>query len=183
MISTSGLKGRKSCGCERKKWTFNAAGKRYGSLVVVKKIKQENGHPVYLFRCDCGETITRRLTDVCRKWADKNGCPNCYLNIFQRGETDMKKANQNPRLNPVIQTHLNKLRLKWKSTIVPRTKFPDFTGGIYSKNYMANQDAAGTGPKDAFKIGNRVVYPIESVLDWLGERMASVDQKYENINR
>lgn len=61
---------------------------------------------------------------------------------------------------------------KWPSTFVARTSIPDFTGGVYSVGYLANQDSEGKGPKGAFRIGKQIAYPVDSLTDWLISRLA-----------
>ena len=85
--------------------------------------------------------------------------------------------------NPIIKEHLNHLKNSWGSTVVARSKFGDFSGGAYSAGYMANLDSKGQGPEDAFMFGNKKMYPVESAIKWLADRMKSVDQKYCNINQ
>lgn len=60
---------------------------------------------------------------------------------------------------------------KWPSTFVSRTQVPQFTGGTYSDRTMANRDSDGDGPAGAFKIGRNVVYPVDSLCDWLINRI------------
>lgn len=64
---------------------------------------------------------------------------------------------------------------KWPSTIVARTQVPQFTGGAYSDRTMANRDSDGDGPSGAFKIGRNVVYPVDSLCDWLISRIEAED--------
>lgn len=55
--------------------------------------------------------------------------------------------------------------------IVSRKAIRDFTGGIYTTAYLANMDALGTGPSEKFKIGKKVVYTKDSVIEWLKNRI------------
>ncbi len=64
---------------------------------------------------------------------------------------------------------------KWPTSFVPRPKFPDFSGGLYSTGYLANLDSSGKGPKGAFRIGRQICYPVESVCDWLIERIGATE--------
>ena len=44
---------------------FDYTGKRYGSLVAVKKVKVNNhGNTSWLFKCDCGATVVRQYSNV-----------------------------------------------------------------------------------------------------------------------
>jgi len=59
----------------------------------------------------------------------------------------------------------------WPSTFVARSKVPEFTGGAYSVGTLANKDSDGSGPKGMFRIGRQVCYPVDSLCDWLIERL------------
>ncbi len=62
-----------------------------------------------------------------------------------------------------------RLKEKWPSAIVARTEIAAFTGGVLSEKYCANLDCQGLGPK-RIKVGNRVCYPIDSLIEWLEGR-------------
>jgi hypothetical protein len=55
----------------------------------------------------------------------------------------------------------------WRSSFVARTQISEFTGGLYSPQYMSNLDGKGLGIKNSFKIGRKICYPVVSVVDWL----------------
>lgn len=59
---------------------------------------------------------------------------------------------------------------KWPSSIVARTEVGRFSGGALNSKTMANLDCSGNGPKGAFKVGRRVVYPVESLIIFLREQ-------------
>jgi hypothetical protein len=59
---------------------------------------------------------------------------------------------------------------KWPSSLVARSQMKSFSGGLYSPGTMANADSEGTGPKGAFCIGRKKVYPVESLCEWLIEK-------------
>lgn len=40
-------------------------------------------------------------------------------------------------------------------------------GGIITAKTLANADSAGEGPLGAFQVGRQVVYPTESLVNWL----------------
>jgi len=65
---------------------------------------------------------------------------------------------------------LSKMADKWPSTIVSRSSISDFTGGAISPNKLANLDCLGKGPKNSFRIGRNIVYPISDLITWLEER-------------
>mgnify|MGYP000423857253 CR=1 FL=1 len=66
---------------------------------------------------------------------------------------------------------LNALESKWSSSIVPRDKFSEFTGGLLHPRTLANYDSRGEGPAGKMRFGKKVFYPLDSVLDWLRNRI------------
>ena len=60
---------------------------------------------------------------------------------------------------------------KYPSTIICRDEVPAFTGGALSAGYMANLDSSGEGPANPFKMGRRQCYPVESLVEWLINRL------------
>lgn len=59
----------------------------------------------------------------------------------------------------------------WPSRFIARSEIPRFTGGTYSVGTCANRDSEGTGIKGAFRIGRQICYPVDSVCDWLIDRL------------
>ncbi|NDV24316.1 AlpA family transcriptional regulator [Desulfovibrio sp. JC022] len=53
--------------------------------------------------------------------------------------------------------------------LVPRKDLPKYLGSLISIGHMANLDSAGLGPQ-SIKIGGRVVYTRESLVQWLEAR-------------
>lgn len=64
---------------------------------------------------------------------------------------------------------LSSLADKWPSAYVAREKIAEFTGGILTPRYMANQDSLKTGPP-RIKIGKKVVYPVTPLIHWMQDR-------------
>lgn len=62
------------------------------------------------------------------------------------------------------------MKRKWPSTVVARTSVPDFTGGAVSAASMKQYDSRGEGPKVRQTLGSKVVYPIDSLIEWLETR-------------
>ena len=63
---------------------------------------------------------------------------------------------------------------KWPSSLVARSEIKAFSGGLFSPGTMANADSQGTGPDGAFRVGRKKCYPVESLCDWLIERISEV---------
>ena len=59
---------------------------------------------------------------------------------------------------------------QWPSPAVARQEAPKFSGGGCSSKLLANHDSQGTGPKDKFFIGTKVMYTASSLADWLRNR-------------
>ena len=44
-------------------------------------------------------------------------------------------------------------------------------GGIITPKTLANADSSGEGPMGAFQVGRSIVYPTESLINWLIKSM------------
>lgn len=71
---------------------------------------------------------------------------------------------------------LSALVKKWPSTIVSRQEARNFSGGTISDRTLANYDAQGIGPSGRFKIGKKVVYPVDAFVKWLESRSTGEDE-------
>ncbi len=58
--------------------------------------------------------------------------------------------------------------------VVARSEIKKRLGGMVSVGHMANLDSAGLGPPRV-RLGRRVGYPRDALLDWLRERMQDVE--------
>ena len=63
----------------------------------------------------------------------------------------------------------SKLKEKCKSEYVSRSQLWDLTGGILKASVIAQFDSLGCGINDRKIIGNRTMYPIDSLISWLDE--------------
>jgi hypothetical protein len=72
-----------------------------------------------------------------------------------------------------IEKSIEAMAARWSSSIVCRKAIREFTGGTVSEKTLANEDSKGTGPSGKFLLMNQVVYPLESLTDWLKSRAAS----------
>lgn len=85
----------------------------------------------------------------------------------------MKNSKALPSSSPhtkAIET-IRQLSINWKSSFVPRKDISLFTGGLYSPGYFGNLDSKGIGVPDSFRIGRQVCYPVDSLINWLLERL------------
>lgn len=69
-----------------------------------------------------------------------------------------------------MKADLSGLSKNWPSSVVARQEVPKFAGGAISEKYLANLDSQGLGPKGRIKIGRRVAYPVDSLIQWLEDR-------------
>jgi len=69
---------------------------------------------------------------------------------------------------------LQELASKWPSSIVARTEIKNFTGGILTERYCANLDSKNIGIKGRIRIGRKVVYPVEAVIEFLESRSQEI---------
>jgi hypothetical protein len=80
----------------------------------------------------------------------------------------MKKENNTPQAD--IESAIDSLAAKWPSSVVARRSIPQFTGGLYSAKFLANEDCKKSGPVGGFTVGGQKCYPVQSVIDWLKSR-------------
>ena len=59
---------------------------------------------------------------------------------------------------------------KWPSAVVARTEIANFTGGMVSSKYAANLDSLDVFCKDRVRMGRKVGYPVQSLVDWMRGR-------------
>jgi len=64
---------------------------------------------------------------------------------------------------------------KWSCPFVARQEIRVFTGGAVSEKTMANLDSQGEGPEGRFRIGRKVLYPVENLIKWLEARCLTED--------
>lgn len=69
---------------------------------------------------------------------------------------------------------------KWPSDMVARKDVAKFSGGVLDPRTMANHDSAGTGPKNRFRVGKKVVYWVKDLIAWMEERASYIDEEVAN---
>ncbi len=70
-----------------------------------------------------------------------------------------------------IDLLLSTMKDKWPSATVARVAVPEFTGKMLTARTMANLDCLGQGPKDKYSVGRKVFYTVDSLIEWLRERI------------
>jgi hypothetical protein len=53
--------------------------------------------------------------------------------------------------------------------VIARSAVETFLGGVISQKHLANLDSLGQGPP-RFRVGRKVVYRTDDLLEWLSER-------------
>ena len=63
----------------------------------------------------------------------------------------------------------NKLAAAWNSPLVARSQhqLDKFSGGILNARTLANADCLGTGPKGRVRVGRKVAYSVDSLIEWM----------------
>ena len=69
-----------------------------------------------------------------------------------------------------LNEHFILLKRSWPSTLVARSEVGRFSGGVVSPHYIANMDCRGLGPVERIRIGRKIAYPVESLVDWLKKK-------------
>lgn len=54
--------------------------------------------------------------------------------------------------------------------VIAREMVKTLTGGIVSPMTLAHADGSGTGPADAYKVGRKICYKREALLEWIVRR-------------
>ena len=73
-----------------------------------------------------------------------------------------------------VKIDLSSLKVRWPSSICARTEVPSFSGGIVSEKYLANMDSSGKGPKNRFRLGRKIVYHVDDLVEWLESRASEL---------
>lgn len=58
----------------------------------------------------------------------------------------------------------------WPSEFVARTAIQRFSGDMITPGYMANLDSKGKGPAGKIKIGGRIGYDKQQLIEWMRNR-------------
>lgn len=69
------------------------------------------------------------------------------------------------------------MKEKWPSLVVARTSIMEFSGGSLQEKYLANLDSRGEGPRGRFRIGRKIVYPVDELIMWLEERSSAIPDR------
>jgi hypothetical protein len=74
------------------------------------------------------------------------------------------------------QFDLTALADNWPSPLVARNQYQldKFSGGILNARTLANADCLGTGPKGRVRVGRKIAYPVDSLVEWMQSKMEGV---------
>jgi hypothetical protein len=78
-------------------------------------------------------------------------------------------------MNSEQKADFSSLAAKWPSPFIARQEVEKFTGGIINVKYLANLDCQGLGPKGRIRIGRKIAYPVQSIVEWIESRSKVVD--------
>ena len=59
---------------------------------------------------------------------------------------------------------------RWPAAYVSREKIREFSGGLLHPRTLANLDCKGLGPKGRIRVGRKVAYPVDSLIEWMASR-------------
>jgi len=74
-----------------------------------------------------------------------------------------------------LNEHFLLLKRAWSSTLVARSEVGRFSGGVVSPHYIANMDCRGLGPAERIRIGRKIAYPVDALIDWLKEKSSTLE--------
>lgn len=72
------------------------------------------------------------------------------------------------------RTIFEEMAERWPSPIVSRTEIKHFTGGVITEKYLANLDSLGKGPAGRFRLGRKICYPVNELIEWLESRATRI---------
>ena len=72
--------------------------------------------------------------------------------------------------SPNIKASLQALKKSWPSPFVAREQVGKFSGGTLNPRTLANHDSQNNGPKNRVRIGRKIAYPVDSLVEWMEQR-------------
>ena len=89
---------------------------------------------------------------------------------------DRKDQTDNSVQNTPPQFDFKILSQKWVSPLVARDQrqLDKFSGGLLNARTLANADCLGTGPKRRVKVGRKVAYPVDALIEWMQAKMGGI---------
>lgn len=160
----------RSCGCGKKPPLKDWGGKRFGMLTVLSYARKENGFHVWHCRCDCGNEVDVRQSNLQNGWTKSCGCqrsPQKNLHYTDGTCLEMLRPDLMYRTNTsgVRGVYFSSKRNKWIAQIMFKQKCY-YLGGYDRKEEAAI--ARAEAEKNLF--GN--------FLDWY-KKERNMEQKRE----
>ena len=78
-------------------------------------------------------------------------------------------------MESAMKKAFEEMKKNWPSPIVARTEVKKFTGGALSEKRLANLDSKGEGPAGRFRLGKKIVYPVDPFISWLEGRAEAIN--------
>ena len=69
-----------------------------------------------------------------------------------------------------LAQHFFELKKSWPSSLVARDQVGKFSGGVISSKYIANLDCRGIGPAERIRIGRKICYSVDSLVEFLAQK-------------
>lgn len=119
--------GTRSCGCGRKPPLKDWVGKRFGMLTVLSYARKEKGFHIWHCRCDCGNTVDVRQTNLQSGGTTSCGCqrsPQKNLHYTEGTCVEMLRKDIRYKTNTsgVRGVYYSAKRNKWIAQIMFRQK-------------------------------------------------------------
>lgn len=119
--------GMRSCGCGRTPPLKQWIGKRFGMLTVTDYVGKENGFHIWHCKCDCGNEIDARQSNLQNNWTKSCGClrqPTKLLHYEDGTCVEMLNPDLMFKSNTsgVRGVYYSKQRNKWIAQIVFKQK-------------------------------------------------------------
>ena len=116
-----------SCGCGRKPPLKDWVGKRFGMLTVLSYARKENGFHIWHCRCDCGNTVDVRQSNLQNGWTTSCGCrrdPKKNMHYAEGTCLELLQPDVMYKSNTsgVKGVYYNKKRNKWIAQIMFQQK-------------------------------------------------------------
>ena len=65
----------------------------------------------------------------------------------------------------------DKMKDRWPSAVVAQIMVGEFSGGLLNPRTLANLNSLGMGPKGKYRIGRKVFYDLDKLVEWLRDRV------------
>lgn len=79
---------------------------------------------------------------------------------------------------------LCQLAESWPAPLVARDQkhLDKFSGGLLNASTLAAEDSRGTGPKGRVRVGRKVAYPVESLIEWMQSKLEVTKTQRQEVD-